>query len=55
MRGLILSKSGCTYCVKAAELFKERGIEYTEEKDTPKDKLPGKTYPQIFIDGNHIV
>jgi ribonucleoside-diphosphate reductase subunit M2 len=54
MKGLIMSKPGCPYCVKAAELFEAHGIEYTEEKDTPKDKLPGTTYPQIFIDGNHI-
>jgi ribonucleotide reductase beta subunit family protein with ferritin-like domain len=54
MKGLILSKPGCEYCVKAAELFKAHGIEYDEEKDVPKDKLPGKTYPQIFIDETHV-
>jgi len=54
MKGLILSKPGCEYCVKAAELFKAHGIQYDEEKDVPKDKLPGKTYPQIFIDETHV-
>ena len=54
MKGLILSKPGCEYCIKAAELFKAHGIPFDEDKDVPKDKLPGKTYPQIFIDETHV-
>lgn len=51
---IILSKPNCSYCVKAKELLKNKGLEYIElSYETQEDidsfkELGYKTFPQIF-------
>jgi ribonucleoside-diphosphate reductase subunit M2 len=52
MKGLILSKDGCVYCVKAAELFTARGISFDKQvvtKEELYERTKARVYPQIFI------
>jgi ribonucleotide reductase beta subunit family protein with ferritin-like domain/glutaredoxin len=52
MKGLVLSKDGCEYCEKVADLLTAHGISF-DKQTVSKDVLYGKTkakiYPQIFI------
>ena len=52
MKVLVLSKDGCEYCDKAAELLTTRGISFDKcivSKDVLFEKTKARTYPQIFI------
>jgi ribonucleoside-diphosphate reductase subunit M2 len=52
MRGLILSKDGCEYCDKAANLFTSRGISFDKQvvsKEVLYERTKARMYPQIFI------
>jgi ribonucleotide reductase beta subunit family protein with ferritin-like domain len=52
MKGLILSKDGCEYCDKAAELFTSRGISFDKQvvsKEVLYERTKARMYPQIFI------
>ena len=52
MEVLILSKTGCEYCDKAASLLESRGISFEKQlvsKEILYEKSKARTYPQIFI------
>lgn len=52
MKVLILSKDGCEYCDKAADLLASRGISFEKQRFTKEilyEKTKARTYPQIFI------
>lgn len=59
---IIYSKDPCPYCVRAKNLLRRKGVEFTEIKITSDkiksemiDKSGGRmTVPQIFIDEKHI-
>ncbi len=60
---VIYSKKICPFCVRAKDLLKSKGLNYTEinvensEKDLMEmiEKSGNKrTVPQIFINGHHI-
>jgi glutaredoxin 3 len=52
----------CPYCVRAKQLFKQKGIEWTEidvsrdanERMALVERTRQRTVPQIFINGQHI-
>jgi len=60
---VIYSKDHCPYCVRAKQLFEQKGIEYTEiridldesQRDIMIERSGGKrTVPQIFINDQPI-
>lgn len=60
---LIYTTAVCPYCVAAKNLFKARGLEYTEtrvdtdpsERETMLARSEGRrTVPQIFIGARHV-
>jgi glutaredoxin 3 len=59
---IIYSKDPCPYCVRAKNLLRRKGAEFTEIKitsDEIKSEMIAKsggrmTVPQIFIDEKHI-
>jgi glutaredoxin 3 len=59
---IIYSKDPCPYCVRAKNLLRRKGIEFTEIKitsDEIKSEMIAKsggrmTVPQIFINEKHI-
>lgn len=59
---IIYTSATCPYCVRAKQLLKEKGLEYTEIRvdldDTERDKMIAlsgrRTVPQIFFDDQHI-
>jgi len=59
---IIYSKDPCPYCVRAKNLLRRKGVEFTEIKitsDEIKSEMINKsggrmTVPQIFIDEKHI-
>jgi len=56
------TKAMCPYCVRAKSLLKSKGINFIDipaamnrEKRAEMNKRSGRnTFPQIFIDGQHI-
>ena len=59
----IYTKDYCPFCVKAANLLKQKGVEFTEydvTRDADKQTemmtraAPRRTVPQIFINGKNI-
>ncbi|MCX7122984.1 MAG: glutaredoxin 3 [Gammaproteobacteria bacterium] len=59
----IYSTQVCPYCVRAKDLFKRKGVEYTEIRvdqddalrQAMMDRAGGKrSVPQIFINDQHI-
>lgn len=67
MKAKIYTKNGCTYCTQAKTLLQIRGIPYEELNvefvDGAKENMLAecaaanytpRTYPQIWLDGNHI-
>lgn len=56
------TKPGCPYCLRAGMLLKSKGVDYREivasndpEKRAEMMKRSGRnTFPQIFIDGQHV-
>ena len=59
----IYSKDYCPYCVRAKQLLKHKGVEFTEyQVDRDQDKYRemlqkshgGRTVPQIFIGDTHV-
>jgi glutaredoxin 3 len=58
----VYSKDNCPYCVKAKNLLKARGIEFTEIKigvDITRDEFlatfpNASTVPQIILEGEHV-
>jgi glutaredoxin 3 len=58
----VYSKDNCPYCVKAKNLLKARGIEFTEIKigvDITRDEFlatfpNARTVPQIILEGEHV-
>jgi glutaredoxin 3 len=59
---IIYSKDPCPYCVRAKNLLRRKGVEFTEIKitsDEIKSEMISKsggrmTVPQIFINEKHI-
>ncbi len=58
---VVLSRPGCPFCVKVKGLLNDKGIDFDELellRDYPHRALRalsgGDTYPQVFINGNHI-
>jgi glutaredoxin 3 len=60
---VLYTKPGCPYCIAAMGLLTRKGVDFTEivassdpeKKAEMVQKSGGKaTFPQIFIDGNHI-
>jgi glutaredoxin 3 len=59
---IIYSKDPCPYCVRAKNLLRRKGVEFTEIKitsDEIKSEMINKsggrmTVPQIFINEKHI-
>ena len=59
---LIYTTATCPYCVRAKQLLKEKGLDYTEIRvdldDAEREKMISRsgrrTVPQIFIDDQHI-
>lgn len=59
----IYTRAMCGYCMRAVNLLKSKGVDF-EEIDAGFDAIKrqemvqrsngGRTYPQIFIDGDHI-
>ena len=57
----IFMRDGCAYCARANALLRDAGIEFEElvlNRDYTEQTLravsPTITYPQVFIDGQHI-
>lgn len=59
----IYTTNYCPYCTHAKNLFKNKGVEYTEIDMTDDDEMRAdimvktngaRTVPQIFINGEHI-
>ena len=58
----IYTRPGCGYCTHAKRLLTNKGIEFVEYDvyQNPENiqqmqaRTPGRTYPQIFIDGKPI-
>jgi glutaredoxin 3 len=58
----VYSKDNCPYCVKAKNLLKARGIDFTEIKigvDITRDEFlatfpNARTVPQIILEGEHV-
>ncbi len=58
----VYSTNYCPYCVRAKDLLKRKGVEYTEinvEDDVEREKMIAKaggrrTVPQIFIGETHV-
>jgi glutaredoxin 1 len=60
----VYSKDGCPFCVRAKNLLKIKGFDFTEykigeggiDKEYVQNKAgkPVTTVPQIFINGNHV-
>ncbi|MFP5429589.1 MAG: glutaredoxin 3 [Gammaproteobacteria bacterium] len=52
----------CPYCVRAKQLFKQKGLEWTEidvsrdanERMALMERTRQRTVPQIFINGQHV-
>lgn len=52
----------CPYCVRAKQLFKQKGLEWTEidvsrdanERLALMERTKQRTVPQIFINGQHV-
>jgi len=60
---IIYSRQFCGYCSAAKRLLEQKGVEYIEFDATHDPALRaemiekshgGRTFPQIFINGNHI-
>lgn len=59
---LIYSSTYCPYCVRAKELFKRKGLAFTEImvdlEDAKREEMIARskryTVPQIFINDKHI-
>lgn len=63
MKVTIYGKKWCSYCDRAKDLLKDRGVEYSfydiQEDDEAlkefKARIPGSaTVPQIFLDEAHV-
>lgn len=65
MTAEIYSKPACGYCVRAKELMKREGIEFTEiaavenrdqliERVTKDSGRAPTTLPQIYVNGNYV-
>ncbi|OLP42894.1 glutaredoxin 3 [Rhizobium oryziradicis] len=58
----IYTRQGCGYCSRAKSLLTSKGVDFTEIDATGNpalrqemmDKSGGTTFPQIFINGQHI-
>jgi glutaredoxin len=56
----VLTKAGCVWCDRVAELLADRGIPFTKESPSLDHlrselaKLGVTTVPQVFVDGEHI-
>lgn len=57
----VFTREGCPYCVRAKGLLRDAGIEFEElllNRDYTDQTLRAvsskTTYPQVFVDGNHI-
>ncbi len=52
----------CPYCVRAKQLFKQKGVAWTEidvsrdanERMALMERTKQRTVPQIFINGQHV-
>lgn len=61
-KALIYTTAICPYCIRAKQLLKAKGIDYTEIRvdldDTAREKMIAitgrRTVPQIFLDDQHI-
>ena len=61
-RAVVWSKDGCSHCVQAKALLKQKGINFEERnvsQDWTKEQLlaavpNARTLPQIFLDDNYI-
>ncbi|MDF1647061.1 MAG: glutaredoxin 3 [Legionellaceae bacterium] len=59
---IVYSATYCPYCVRAKELLKRKGLDFTEilvdEDDTKREEMIAKTnrytIPQIFINEHHV-
>lgn len=57
MAYMIMTKPGCTYCVRAKALLKSNNLSFSESNyDTPEKQAAFKaagypSYPQVFHDG----
>jgi glutaredoxin 3 len=60
---VIYTRQYCGFCSSAKALLEQKGVDYVEHDATGKpelraemiDKARGRTtFPQIFIDGNHV-
>jgi len=59
---IIYSSSRCSYCVRAKDLLKHKGLSFTEifvdQDEQKREEMIAKTnrftVPQIFIDDQHI-
>ncbi len=62
MKVELYSKDGCKYCTAAANLLKNKGISFTEQKlsvhftrEVLLEKFPyAKSFPVVVVDGMHI-
>lgn len=58
----IYTRDGCGYCTRAKSLLTSKGVDFTEFNATEKPeyrqemmtKSGGTTFPQIFIDEQHV-
>jgi glutaredoxin-like protein len=57
----VFSRDGCPFCARAKGMLRDAGIEYEElvlNRDFTDQTLravsDGKSYPQVFIDGQRI-
>lgn len=54
---LLIGREGCSFCAKARDLLRKRGLAFDEVHATPRNlrAVSGKsTTPQIFIDGKYV-
>lgn len=59
---IIYTTPVCPYCVRAKQLFKQKGVQWTEidvsrdanERMALMERTKQRTVPQIFINGQHV-
>ncbi len=59
---IVYTRQFCGYCASAKALFDKKGVSYVEHDATGKPELREEmisksgrnTFPQIFIDGQHV-